>query len=915
MQLLVRGLDRVKDTLYLLELLLLAFLTISIYTYDANDPGYSSVGSVIDTYNRDIIVNKAGYIGAFVADFLFYYLGLATYTMIILCLISFISRIFNYNYKTVFSSNLQDFTLVLVFFPTLIISLSGLIAFIFPYTDIIWLPHGTGGVIGKSLVITSSEVIGRIGGQVVTAITILISATLLLNISFLNFIKFIMRFIYQSVTKPVLFFTTASKNSDSHNNSSVDNSLDSDAKNNYKTQDLANANNFEEEAEVNTNIDDNHSKPIDIKFAKQHKADVTATELKPDPQNEADTNYKKKIVVSKNANANVALIDNGIDPAANPLDIDRKTLDSIFSNAKYIDSTKSNNLQEVATANSDENKATDLEATNTTAGTATTKNAENSLKHFIPKRPVTYDTAVVDNIMGTSNAESKIISSYKKYKHNLPLVSLLEKPAELNREQERELVDYYKTLGVELIAKLEEFGVSAEVEEVIAGPVVTRFEIQPAAGVKASRISGLSQDIARSLTVSKVRVVEVIEGKSTIGIEIPNDVRKTVYMSDVIDAIAFQNSKSPITMILGQDISGEAVTMDLAKMPHLLVAGTTGSGKSVAVNLMILSLLFKSSPEQVRLIMIDPKMLELSVYEDIPHLLTPVVTDMNLASNSLLWSVAEMERRYNLMSHFSVRNIAGFNEIITEKQKNGEQVLDPLWRADANPNEQQAPTLDKLPYIVIVIDEFADMMMIVGKKVEQLIARIAQKARAAGIHLILATQRPSVDIITGLIKANIPSRIAFQVSSKIDSRTIIDQGGAEQLLGNGDMLYMPSGTSVPTRVHGAFVSDDEVRKVADFIREQGMPNYIPQISGEITMPEVPVPGFEVAKGDSADELLDQVIDYVLRTRKSSISGIQRKFAIGYNRAAKLVDKLEEMGVVSPPSANGNRQVLPPPPVD
>jgi len=473
-----------------------------------------------------------------------------------------------------------------------------------------------------------------------------------------------------------------------------------------------------------------------------------------------------------------------------------------------------------------------------------------------------------------------------------------------------------------LEVKLQDFGISATVVEVLPGPVVTRFEIQPAAGIKVSRITGLAKDLARSMAVISVRVVEVIQGKSVVGIEIPNETREMVRLSEVLTSDAYDSSSSPLTLALGNDIAGVPVVADLAKMPHLLVAGTTGSGKSVGINAMLLSLLFKASPDEVRLILIDPKMLELSVYDDIPHLLTPVITDMKDASSGLRWCVGEMERRYKLMAALGVRNIAGYNRKIEDAIKSGNPIADPLWVF--NPDEMgwdesqeppEAPFLETLPYIVVVVDEFADMMMIVGKKVEQLIARIAQKARAAGIHLILATQRPSVDVITGLIKANVPSRIGFQVSSKIDSRTILDQGGAEQLLGHGDMLYLPPGTSVPERIHGAFVDDHEVHKVVADWKRRGEPNYLTEITDEAASSGVVVPGFsasdESEDNGESDPLYDEAVAFVLETRKASISSVQRKLRVGYNRAARLIEQMEASGVVSAMGNNGSREVLAP----
>ena len=454
---------------------------------------------------------------------------------------------------------------------------------------------------------------------------------------------------------------------------------------------------------------------------------------------------------------------------------------------------------------------------------------------------------------------------------------------------------------------LEEFGVEAEVVQVIPGPVVTRFEIQPAPGTKASKITNIAQDIARSLAVISVRVVEVIEGKSVVGIEIPNTNRKIVRLTEILSSDQFNQSVSPISLALGHDIAGKPIVVDLEKMPHLLVAGTTGSGKSVGINAMVLSLLFKSDPKDVRLIMIDPKMLELSVYEGIPHLLTPVITDMTDAANGLRWCVAEMDRRYKIMAELGVRGLAAFNKKVAEANASGQPFLDPF-------KEDEEVILEELPSIVVVVDEFADMMMLVGKKVEHLIARIAQKARAAGIHLILATQRPSVDVITGLIKANVPTRIAFQVSSKIDSRTILDQGGAEQLLGAGDMLYLPAGQGTPVRVHGAFVGDDEVHRVVESWRKRAEPDYLEEITSEL-QDTGPIPGWSsvdtVNSSNEDDELYDEAVNFVIESRRASISAVQRKFRIGYNRAARIIEAMEMVGLVSEMSSNGSREVLVP----
>jgi DNA segregation ATPase FtsK/SpoIIIE, S-DNA-T family len=501
---------------------------------------------------------------------------------------------------------------------------------------------------------------------------------------------------------------------------------------------------------------------------------------------------------------------------------------------------------------------------------------------------------------------------------DLPELKLLDEPPPRPGTYSPEALDAISRL-VEI--KLKDFGIDVEVVAVQPGPVVTRFELKPAPGVKVSQISALSKDLARALSAISVRVVEVIPGKAVVGLEIPNEARELVTLGEILRSRAYDELESPLALALGKDIGGNPVVADLAKMPHLLIAGTTGSGKSVAINAMVLSLLYKSSAEHVRLILIDPKMLELSVYEGIPHLLAPVVTDMKHAANALRWCVAEMDRRYHLMKEVGVRNLAGLNRKIRDAQVAGQPIPDPLVArlVALGKFEGEVPALQPLPYIVVVIDELADLMLIVGKKVEELVARLAQKARASGIHLVLATQRPSVDVITGLIKANIPARIAFQVSAKVDSRTILDQNGAESLLGHGDMLYLPPGTSMPDRVHGAFVSDREVHAVVNSLRGGSAPVYVDEV---LTGPQESVLGLPDEAGEGGgeggadgeqDPLYDEAVRIVTESRRASVSGVQRRLKIGYNRAARLVESMEAAGLVGPLQSNGSREVLAPPP--
>jgi S-DNA-T family DNA segregation ATPase FtsK/SpoIIIE len=529
---------------------------------------------------------------------------------------------------------------------------------------------------------------------------------------------------------------------------------------------------------------------------------------------------------------------------------------------------------------------------------------EEEKKRVVEHRPIHIEMPVVEVIKSARVSEEKQAPLFSEMPDSpLPPLHLLDQPA---KHVETVSVDTLEFTSRLIERKLKEFGVEVKVVGAYPGPVITRYEIEPAVGVKGSQIVNLIKDLARALSVVSIRVVETIPGKAYMALELPNPKRQMVQLSEILGSQVYADMHSALTMAMGKDISGKAVVADLAKMPHVLVAGTTGSGKSVAINAMILSLLYKATPQQVRLLLVDPKMLELSVYEGIPHLLCPVVTDMRQAASGLNWCVQEMDRRYKLMSHVGVRNIAGYNQKVRDAEKAGEPLTNPFTITPESPEP-----LEELPLIVVFIDELADLMMVVGKKIEELIARLAQKARASGIHLVLATQRPSVDVITGLIKANVPTRVAFQVSSKIDSRTILDQQGAEALLGQGDMLYLPPGTGYPQRVHGAFVSDQEVHRIAEYLKAQGMPQYIDGVLNSLEEG-----GGEDGEGGpaldaEADPLYDQAVDIVLKSRRASISSVQRQLRIGYNRAARLIEQMEAAGIVTAMQSNGNREVIAP----
>ena len=837
------------------------FLFMALLTYNANDPGYGT------TSNSGVIHNRVGSVGALSSSFLIFFFGLVSYLFPLLIA---------YRASVVFKNRHQNkgfhwpmFMVRLIGFVLTICGATGLLALY----DIAGLDNTLGNVtvkvnvLGLKLSEVFLSLFNLAGSTLLLVSMLLFGLTVFAGISWLG--------VMDRTGALTLKFLNFIKN---HSLKVWDRIQDKRAEKAENKRILR-----------ETELYENNSAPkppqINIKHAESNSGQIS--------------NGHKISILSK------------LSPA------------KLFKKKSYDESDESShgrNRVEPAVGNN-AGLTPDHDSRNEPilikAGSLTKKeNQQASIDENCPKSGIKISPFVKKSKPSARAEDEKQGSLFIASEGPLPSLNLLDL-AETKSDlgYSKDMLEHLSRL---LEEKLADFGVKVEVVEVNPGPVITRFEIQPAPGVKVSKISNLAKDLARSLSVLSVRVVEVIPGKSVIGIEIPNEHREIVRFRSVLQSKEFDESDSPVTLALGNDIAGDPVIVNLAKMPHLLVAGTTGSGKSVGVNSMILSMLYKAQPDEVRFIMVDPKMLELSIYDGIPHLLTPVVTDMKEAANALRWCVAEMERRYKLMAKMGVRNVAGFNRKVKEAMEKGEPLLDPLWEPDLHvlDEEQHRPELVTLPFIVVIIDEFADMMMIVGKKVEELIARIAQKARAAGIHLILATQRPSVDVITGLIKANVPTRISFQVSSKIDSRTVLDQGGAEQLLGHGDMLYMPPGTSVPIRVHGAFVDDHEVHKVVDDWKRRGQPNYLDEVltGGDSSDPVAAAFNDDgSAGGNEQDALFDEAIAFVTETRRVSISSVQRKLKVGYNRAANLVEAMEQAGVVSTAGHNGSREVLAPPP--
>lgn len=846
---------RLVEGLFVLTVALAVYFIIALLSYDVRDPSWSNV---VGSY---AVHNYAGKTGAWLSDGLFSLLGYSAYCLPLILI--YRAWLFFRSRDEFDSHDWPSFLIVTIGVAFVVISLTGLLAINTPEAASV-LREGNGGYLGEMLAEEFLPGFGLAGGRLVLLTLFLIGVTISTDISWIQLIERIGRFFAIWVPKLVTGI--------------------------FSGRWLSSLSIFR------------------LPFSRKLSASVN------DSEQDASDDESLQVDGGRVVSTDIELPGDG----ASDVEKKRPSFFSRFSLRRKLDAVDTRLEPQF-----------DAELTLNNNGVYAEVPVVNSMPAQVPIAQTYVENTPPVAVIPTINPMPKAPEPSKKALEEkqdkmfddgdmLPSLNLLlQEPLENKKGYSAEVLEKISRL---LEVRLLEFKIEAKVLDVFPGPVVTRFEIQPKPGTKASTISGLSKDLARSLAVQSVRVVEVITGKSVIGIEIPNENREMVYFGKVIGSEEFESSKSPLTMALGHDIGGQTVIADLAKMPHLLVAGTTGSGKSVGVNAMILSLLFKSKPDDVRLMLVDPKMLELSVYDDIPHLLTPVITDMKDAANGLRWCVGEMERRYKLMAKLGVRNIAGYNKKVLEAENAGNPILDPLWEAElefmAGENVPPAPPLSKLPYIVVVIDEFADMIMVVGKKVEELIARIAQKARAAGIHLILATQRPSVDVITGLIKANVPTRIAFQVSSKIDSRTILDQGGAEQLLGHGDMLYLPPGTSMTVRVHGAFVDDDEVHAVVASWKARAKPNYIEGLIE--TGGSEPIAGIASDGGDNSveeqDALYDEAVAFVCETRKASISSVQRKLRIGYNRAARMIEAMEAAGVVSAMSGSGQREVLAPPAV-
>lgn len=856
-----------KQTSILIMSGITAVVLLALITYNPADPGLFHHDS------NAVIQNKAGSAGAYLADVLFGFFGYISYLVPIAFMVSAFLMFRSSKNKT------QGINLGISVFGVFLALIAGcgLAILLWPASN---LYYGAGGLLGQGMARLLMRALGDIGATMILFSGFIAGITLFADIQWLKLIDKI----GDTILGTIELFTTATTPQESLDTGAMSGTLSGTMPMSFESNELQNGNQTTQSSASTSSSTQTGSMAGAVaaglsglfmwkkSSADSEKAPVGFQTPRFDPLDDITENFDS--------------------PKAKPKG--KKKKEPVLGVPDYM----SNDDQEYVEENVPVSGLKDV----ITSKLASTKQA------FTPaEKPAAKEKAKPAPVAKSSKPVETQISIGKAI--TLPPISLLNPPPEGQGHFSKEQIEFH---AKNIVETLEHFGVrGVQIDSYYPGPIITRFELLLPPGTKVSKISGLAQDIARSMCVSSIRIVEVIPGKTTIGLEVPNEKRDLVAISEILDSKVYRESKSALTVVLGKTIAGNPAIADLSRMPHLLIAGTTGSGKSVGVNAMLISLLYKSTPEEVKLIMIDPKMLELSIYEGIPHLLTPVVTDMKDASNSLRWAVGEMERRYALMSHLKVRNINGYNGKIKEAMAAGEPITDPTFdptlHIDVRPK-----ILETLPSIVIVIDEFADMIMVVGKKVEELIARLAQKARAAGIHLILATQRPSVDVITGLIKANIPTRIAFQVSTRIDSRTILDQGGAESLLGHGDMLYLPPGTGLPQRVHGAFVDDSEVEDVVNYWKLQGEPDYISEVIEETGSSDA-IPGLEPLASSETDALYDQAVAIVTESRRASISYVQRRLKVGYNRAASMIEDMESAGVVSAVQSNGTREVLAPEP--
>lgn len=895
------------DALLILAIMIAIYLLLSLISFSPADPGWSQ------TAWHEPIHNWGGDVGAYLSDILLQFLGYVAYLIpLLIIVLTFQAR------KNIYLGFKQPINYFSISFRTI-----GIMAFIFCTAGYLSLniedlaQIQAGGIIGD---IVAQEILGITNHLCATLLLLTISLasiTLLTDLSWLNIAEKIGASVV-FITTPLFAFIGRAFKSPAPTISRKKNFKRPNLDRELKQETIFDRSSLTVDEQMADQIPD---KIDELKSSEVMVSDSTmiaqeTTEVVDYAPSEPEIE-QQTIAPQDHHDHYMALIDENNPPRRLSIVDDFNKPNEFSINPDYYSPIATSALSQQAeqVSASVPNVISELVALDATDKSSMVQNAlldsSETSQLMSETEPVVVSEDKILANPNTNNFPNDLIhpllqkNSKPLIKPTTPLPSLELLTAPPTKQIEIDHNALQKTAAL-LEKSLADFRVKARVVAYLPGPVITRFEIELAPGVKASRISTLDRDLARSLSMSSVRVVEVIPGKPYVGIELPNQHRQTVYFREVLDSPQFKDAQSPLTVVLGKDIAGQSVVADLAKMPHLLVAGTTGSGKSVGVNAMILSILYKSQPEDAKFIMIDPKMLELSVYQGIPHLLTDVVTDMKDAANALNWCVNEMEKRYRLMSALGVRNIAGYNDKIKQAEAMGRPIPDPLWKP-TDSMDINMPTLAKLPYIVVMVDEFADLIMAVGKKVEELIARLAQKARAAGIHLVLATQRPSVDVITGLIKANIPTRIAFTVSSKIDSRTILDQMGAESLLGMGDMLYLAPNSSIPIRVHGAFVRDEEVHSVVQDWKARGIPTqYIDNITSASNDSEAN--GFDNTD-EELDPLFDQVVEFVIDKRRASISSVQRQFRIGYNRAARIVEQMELQGIVSPPTHNGNREVL------